>query len=36
VSASKENSFPRCAPVTVTVGENGYAVADISCDSGIR
>jgi hypothetical protein len=28
--------LPRCTPVKVTVGSNGYVTANISCDTGIR
>lgn len=31
-----QSSIPRCAKVSVVVGPSAYAIADISCDSGIR
>ena len=36
VSAQSGTMLPRCAPVSVSVTSTQYAVADISCDTGIR
>lgn len=36
VAAKGPGILPRCSSVTVTVTNDVYAIANISCDSGIR
>lgn len=36
LTASDGKMLPRCSPIDVTVGANGYITTTISCDTGIR
>jgi len=36
IGAGSGSALPRCTPVEVTVTADAYAVANITCDSGIR
>ena len=36
LEATSGKTFPRCAPVKITVPASGYASTTISCDTGIR